>query len=92
VRCARAITESVRTLGLEVRAGVHTGEVERADAKVTGIAVHVGARVAALAGPSEVLATSTVKELVLGSDLVFHDRGTHVLKGVPGEWHLYALA
>jgi class 3 adenylate cyclase len=90
VRCARAIVEAVRGLGLEIRAGVHAGEVERSEGKVTGIAVHVGARVSALAAPSEVLVTSTVKDLVLGSELTFEDRGVRALKGVPNEWHLYA--
>jgi class 3 adenylate cyclase/pimeloyl-ACP methyl ester carboxylesterase len=91
LRCARAITEAVRHLGLEVRAGVHTGEVDRSSGVVTGIAVHIGARVAALATPSEVLTTSTVKDLVLGSELVFDDRGLHTLRGVPGQWRLYAV-
>jgi class 3 adenylate cyclase len=91
VRCARAIADAVRRLGIEIRAGVHTGEVKRVGNDVTGIAVHVGARVAALAGPSEVLVTSTVKDLVLGSELVFEARPPRVLKGVPGEWRIYAL-
>ena len=89
IRCARAIAIAVRGLGLEVRAGIHAGEVDRTGDAVTGIAVHVGSRVAALAGASEVLVTSTVKDLVLGSELVFEDRGIHALKGVPGEWRLY---
>jgi class 3 adenylate cyclase len=91
VRCAVAITDAVRALGIEVRAGIHTGEIERAADDVSGIAVHVGARVSALAGPSEVLVTSTVKDLVLGSDLEFDERGTHSLKGIPGEWLLFAV-
>jgi pimeloyl-ACP methyl ester carboxylesterase len=91
VRCAAAIGEVVRDLGLEVRAGVHTGECELDDGKVRGIAVHTGARIAALAGPGEVLASSTVKDLVSGSGLEFEDRGQHELKGVPGEWRLYAV-
>jgi class 3 adenylate cyclase len=91
VRCAVAITDAVRALGVEVRAGLHTGEIERAADDVSGVAVHVGARVAALAGPSEVLVTSTVKDLVLGSGLEFDERGTHTLKGVPGTWTLYAV-
>ena len=90
-RCARAIQGAVRELGLEVRAGVHTGEVELTDGKVAGIAVHTGARVAALAGAGEVLVSSTVKDLVAGSGLEFADRGTHELKGV-GEWRLYAVS
>ena len=92
IRCAREIVESVRPLGLEVRAGLHTGECELADGKVAGIAVSLGARVAAEAGPSEVLVSSTVRDLVAGSGLQFVDRGAHELKGVPGEWRLYAVA
>jgi class 3 adenylate cyclase len=90
VKCAQGICEAVRPLGLEVRAGCHTGEIELLGADVGGIAVHIGARVAALAGPSEVLVSSTVKDLVAGSGLVFSDRGEHELKGVPGRWSLYA--
>jgi pimeloyl-ACP methyl ester carboxylesterase len=89
VRCARAIVESVRELGLEVRAGLHTGECEVLDGKVSGIAVHTGARVASLANGGEVLVSSTVRDLVAGSGIQFEDRGTHELKGV-GEWHVYA--
>lgn len=89
VRCAQAIGEAVRDLGLEIRAGCHTGEIELAGYSVHGIAVHIGARVAALAGPSEVFVSSTVKDLVAGSGLVFDDRGEHELKGVPDRWHLY---
>ena len=92
VKCAQAICEAVRPLGIEVRAGCHTGEIELLGADIGGIAVHIGARVAALAGPSEVLVTSTVKDLVAGSGLLFDDRGEHRLKGVPDAWHLYALA
>jgi class 3 adenylate cyclase len=91
VRCARAIQQAVRELGLEVRAGLHTGEVELADGGVAGIAVHTGARVAALADGGEVLVSSTVKDLVAGSGLEFADRGTHELKGV-GERQLYAVS
>jgi class 3 adenylate cyclase len=91
IRCAEAIVEGVRALGLEVRAGLHTGECELLDGKVAGIAVHTGARVAAQAAPSEVLVSSTVKDLVAGSGLAFQDRGAHELKGVPGEWRLYAV-
>jgi class 3 adenylate cyclase len=90
VRCAEAITMRVRALGIEVRAGLHTGECEIIGEKVGGIAVHIGARVAALARPGEVLVSNTVKDLVAGSGLVFEERGTHALKGVPGEWRLYA--
>jgi class 3 adenylate cyclase len=92
IECARAAGQSVRTIGLEIRAGVHTGEVELSGGDVQGIAVHIGARVSALAGPGEVLASSTVKDLVAGSGIGFEDRGTHALKGVPGEWHLFAVA
>jgi len=74
-----------------VRAGCHTGEIELLGADVGGIAVHIGARIGALAGPSEVLVSSTVKDLVAGSGLAFDDRGDHELKGVPGTWHLYAV-
>ncbi len=90
IRCAQAIVESVRELGLEVRAGVHTGECEVVvGGRVAGIAIHTGARVASLAKPGEVLVSSTVKDLVAGSGIQFEDRGSHMLKGV-GEWHLYA--
>ena len=91
VRCAEAITTGVRALGIEVRAGLHTGECEVIGEKVGGIAVHIGARVAALARPGEVLVSSTVKDLVAGSGLVFEEHGVHILKGVPGEWRLYAV-
>jgi class 3 adenylate cyclase len=91
IRCARAISHSVRALGIEVRSGVHAGECELLDGKVGGIAVHTGARVASLAGPSEVLVSSTVKDLVAGSGLSFVDRGRHALKGIPGEWQLYEV-
>ena len=90
VRAARAIGDAVRPLGIEVRAGLHTGEVERRGDDVAGIGVHIGARVGALAGPGEVLVTSTVKDLVTGSGLEFDDRGPRELKGIPGEWHLWA--
>jgi pimeloyl-ACP methyl ester carboxylesterase len=90
IRCARAIIEAVRPLGLDVRAGLHTGEVELADGKVAGIAVNIGARVAARADAGEVLVSSTVKDLVAGSGIEFDDRGTASLKGVPGEWRLFA--
>jgi class 3 adenylate cyclase/pimeloyl-ACP methyl ester carboxylesterase len=91
VRCAQAIGESVRDLGIEIRAGVHTGEVELDGATVRGIAVHIGARIAALGGPSEVLVSQTVKDLVAGSGLLFEDRGEHELKGVPDRWRLYGV-
>jgi pimeloyl-ACP methyl ester carboxylesterase len=90
VRCAQAISAAVRPLGIEVRAGLHTGEIELAGDDVAGLAVAIGARVGALAGPSEVLVSSTVKDLVVGSGIDLVDRGAHRLKGVPDEWHLYA--
>jgi pimeloyl-ACP methyl ester carboxylesterase len=91
ISCATAVIEAVRGLGLEVRAGLHTGECELLDGKVAGIAVHTGSRVASQAAAGEVLVSSTVKDLVAGSGLNFQDRGTHELKGVPGEWRLYAV-
>jgi class 3 adenylate cyclase len=90
IRCAFAVGDRARTLGLEVRAGVHTGECELLGDKVAGIAVHTGARVAALARAGEVLVSQTVKDLVAGSGLDFDDRGEHQLKGVPGRWRVYA--
>jgi pimeloyl-ACP methyl ester carboxylesterase len=92
VRCARAICESMRRQGVGLRAGLHTGEVEPHGEEFSGIAVTIGARVAALAEAGEVLVSSTVKDLVVGSPLVFEDRGVHTLKGVPDPWHLYGLA
>jgi len=89
ISCARAIVEALGELDLRVRAGVHTGECELQDGKVAGIAVNIGARVAAAAGPGEVLVSGTVKDLVAGSGLEFEDRGAHQLKGVPGAWRLY---
>jgi pimeloyl-ACP methyl ester carboxylesterase/class 3 adenylate cyclase len=89
VRCACAVAEEIKTLGIEVRAGLHTGECETIDDDVGGIAVHIGARVAGLAGASEVLVSSTVKDLVAGSGLRFGDRGVHALKGIPGEWRIF---
>ena len=91
VRCAQAIGASVLDLGIQIRAGVHTGEVELDGGAVRGIAVHIGARVAALAGPSEVVVSQTVKDLVAGSGLTFEDAGEHELKGVPDRWHLYRV-
>ena len=90
VRCADAIVRGVRSLGLEIRAGIHAGEIELVGAGIGGIAVHTGARVAGLAGPSEILVSATVRELVAGSGIEFDDRGTVPLKGVAGEWHVYA--
>ena len=92
IRCARAIGESLRELELEVRAGLHTGECELVAGKVGGLAVSIGARIAAEAQPGEVLVSSTVKDLVAGSDLEFEERGVAELKGVPGEWRLFAVA
>lgn len=91
VRCAERIVASVRDLGIEVRCGLHTGECELQDGDVRGIAVHIAARVVASASPGEVLVSSTVRELVVGSELRFADRGTHDLRGVPGAWRLYRL-
>jgi class 3 adenylate cyclase len=91
VKCAQAITAAVRPIGIEIRAGLHTGEVELKGGDVEGIAVAIGARVGSLAGPSEILVSSTVKDLVAGSGLAFEDRGLHSLKGVPDEWRLYAV-
>ena len=91
VRCACAIVEDIKPLGIEVRAGLHTGECEMIGADVGGIAVHIGARVAALAGAGEVLVSSTVKDLVAGSGLRFGDRSSHSLKGVPGKWRIFAV-
>ena len=90
ISCARAIVDSLGELGLEIRAGVHTGECELQDGKVAGIAVNIGARVAGAAGPGEVLVSSTVKDLVAGSEIAFGERGIQELKGVPGEWKLYS--
>jgi class 3 adenylate cyclase len=92
IRCAMAIRDAVQSLGIEVRAGLHTGECEIRGNDIGGIAVHIGARVSALAAPNDVLVSSTLHDLVIGSGLEFADRGSHVLKGVPGEWHLFAVA
>jgi class 3 adenylate cyclase len=92
IKCAEAITQAVQPLGIHVRVGLHTGECEVADGKVAGIAVSIGARIAARAEADEVLVSSTVKDLVAGSGLAFDDRGIRELKGVPGEWRLYSLA
>jgi class 3 adenylate cyclase len=89
VRCARSIVDAMRPLGIEVRAGLHTGEVETIDGKTGGVAVVIGARIAALARASEVLVSSTVKDLASGSGLVFEDAGEHEIKGVPDRWRLY---
>ena len=92
VRCALSAGDAVRQLGVEIRAGIHTGECELDGPKIRGIAVHTGARIASLAGPGEVFVSQTVKDLVAGSGLAFDDRGVHALKGVPGEWQLFAVA
>jgi class 3 adenylate cyclase len=92
IRCAVAIRESLRQIGIGVRAGIHTGEVELMGEDVGGMAVNIGARVGALGGEGEVLVSSTVKELVVGSGIEFEDRGTHTLKGAPDEWRLFAVA
>jgi len=92
IRCAMAIRDAVQALGIEVRAGLHTGECEVRGDDIGGIGVHIGARVSALAPPNDVLVSSTLRDLVIGSGLKFEERGTHQLKGVPGEWHLFAVA
>jgi class 3 adenylate cyclase len=91
IRCAMAIRNAVQALGIEVRAGLDTGECEVRGDDIGGIAVHIGARVSALAGPNEMLVSGTLRDLVIGSGLEFEDRGAHQLKGVPGEWHLFAV-
>ena len=92
IRCAMAIRDAVQALGIEVRAGLHTGECEVRGDDIGGIAVHIGARVSALAGPNDVLVSRTLRDLVIGSGLEFEDRGADELKGVPGEWNLFAVA
>ena len=92
IRCAMAIRVALQSLGIEVRAGLHTGECEIRGDDIGGIAVHIGARVSALAGPNDVLVSSTLRDLVIGSGLEFEERGTHLLKGVPDEWRLFAVA
>jgi class 3 adenylate cyclase len=91
VRCACSITDEIKPLGIDVRAGLHTGECEMMGDDGGGIAVHIGARVASLAGAGEVLVSSTVKDLVAGSGLCFGDRGSKSLKGVPEEWRIFAV-
>ena len=91
IRCARSIADAVRTIGIEIRAGLHTGECELMGEKIGGLAVHIGARIAALANGGEVLVSSTVKDLVAGSGLAFEERGLQQLKGVPGEWATFAV-
>jgi class 3 adenylate cyclase len=92
VRCAQAIADAVVAIGLQIRAGTHTGEVELRGADVGGVAVHAAARIASLARPGEVLASRTVRDLTAGSGIAYGNRGTHELKGVPGEWELYAAS
>jgi class 3 adenylate cyclase len=91
IECARAAGEAIRSIGLDIRAGVHTGEIELSGGDVQGIAVHIGARIAALAGAGEVFVSSTVKDLVAGSEIDFDDRGPHALKGVPGKWRVFSV-
>ena len=91
IRCASSVVQGLRNLGLEIRAGLHTGECEVVDGKVAGIAVHIGARIAAHASSGEVVVSSTVKDLVAGSGITFIDRGTYELKGIPGDWRLFAV-
>jgi class 3 adenylate cyclase len=92
IRCAGAIREAVREFGVEIRAGIHTGEIEVQPADIAGLAVHIGARISALARDGEILVSSTVKDLVVGSGIAFDDRGTHELRGVPGEWQVFTAA
>jgi class 3 adenylate cyclase len=92
VKCAMAIRDAIKTVGLEIRAGLHTGECELMGTSVGGLAVHIGARVASHAGASEVLVSSTVKDLVAGSGIAFEDRGLHEFKGVPDWWHIFAVS
>ncbi len=91
IRCARAIVEMVEALGIKIRAGLHTGECEVRGDDLGGLAVHIAARVGAIAGPGEVLVSGTVKDLVAGSDIAFSERGEHQLKGVPGTWKVFAV-
>ena len=91
IRCAQELSGRVRDLGIEIRAGIHTGECEFINDKIGGIAVTIGARISAMAGPSEILISQTVKDLVAGSGLAFEDAGEHELKGVPDRWHLYRV-
>jgi class 3 adenylate cyclase len=91
IRCAISIREELRKLGIQIRVGLHTGECELLGDDIGGVAVHIAARVEARAMPGEVLVSSTVKDLVVGSGLQFEDRGTHILKGIPDEWRLFAV-
>jgi class 3 adenylate cyclase len=92
VRCATAIRDAVRRLGLEVRAGLHIGEVERRGDDITGMAVVIGRRICDVAGPGEIVVSRTVTDLVVGSGLTFADRGSQALKGVPGDWQLFSVS
>jgi class 3 adenylate cyclase len=91
IRCARAVLSTVGEIGMDLRVGLHTGECEVVGDKLRGLAVHIGARVTAKAGPGEILVSHTVKDLLVGSGIEFEGRGTHELKGVPGDWRLYAV-
>ena len=91
IRCARAVADQVRSLDIELRAGLHTGECELIGDDIGGMAVNIGARIGALADADEIVVSSTVKDLVVGSGISFSDRGTRELKGVPGEWRLFAV-
>ena len=91
IRCAQSIRDALRPSGIEIRAGLHSGEIELRGDDVGGIGVHIAARVAAAAGPSEVLVSRTVSDLVSGSEIEFEDRGDHELKGVPGTWKLFSV-
>jgi class 3 adenylate cyclase len=91
IRCAVSISRQVRSLGIEIRAGLHSGECETVGGNIGGMAVHIGSRVATMANAGEILASGTVKDLVVGSGISFEDRGLHALKGVPGEWRLFAV-
>jgi class 3 adenylate cyclase len=91
LECARVVRDDARRLGIELRAGVHTGECELQGGKLSGIAVHIAARVQTAAGPGQIFVSATVKDLAIGSAMRFEDRGVHSLKGVPGEWRLYSL-
>jgi class 3 adenylate cyclase len=91
IQCARAIRDGVKQLGLDLRTGIHTGECEIMGTDIAGIAVHIASRVQTVAGPSEILVSSTVRELVTGSGMRFTDHGRHALKGIEGEWQLFAV-
>ena len=92
LECAKTAREAVKRLGIDIRVGIHTGECELQGRTVAGMAVHVAARIQALAGAGDILVSSTVKDIVVGSDTRFEDRGPHALKGTPGEWRLFSLA